>query len=396
MRIRTLSYVGVGLLLVGGAAWLYQSGTGGQTIGAQGLPIIKADVNPAKVPPEEPGGEVMPNAESTVFSAMGDTGAEDPSMSEVKLPEEGSSAADAAGEGNEFAGFRTGFSIPKEGERKTESLFGAEAETQEKAPEPASGGSKYLSGIAPEAVSGATPEPVVEAKAVEEPAPEPIMEKPAVKSEKPAKAPAKAEAEMPDILAVSSAQEEAAPELPPLAPAGEIVAQSLEAEEKILVRPQAKPPVPKLEALSAAPVEKVEAEATMAQKPAVKTETPEDAAYIPPKKTPVPAMATPAPVKQEAPAPAAAASPSSGGGNYYIQLASGPASADTQGTWSKLKGKYPDTLAGLSPSFQPVNIPGKGDYVRIQAGPMSQAEAADRCAKLRGADPKGACLVVRR
>ncbi len=178
------------------------------------------------------------------------------------------------------------------------------------------------------------------------------------------------------------------PEIPAVIPVprDNIAAQALEAEEKILVLPAAKPPVPKLEK----EMPRVEKSAELKKQ--------EDAPFNP--------VALVEKIKEEAPAPQKPAPlptppiddvhPITPVGTYFIQLSSAPKGSDTSGTWRQLQAKYPQSLGGLTPSYQPATIPGKGEFVRIQAGPMSRDEANKRCALLKQANPNGGCLVLRR
>lgn len=367
MRLRTLVLITGILAVIGGIVWSY--GTGADktmAVGAGGLPLIKADTNPAKVPPEEGmEGEVIPNADSTVFAAMGTEDAQDPSMENVVPPVE------APKTNTEFAGFRTGFALPKEAPRKTESLF-SDTEKQEAVTETEN---QYFSGVAPEAVatSEPAPEPVAEEK---KPEPEPVKAEPAPQPE-------------PEPVQEPVMEEEV---VQPVPPQDTIAAKSLEAEEKILVRPTTKP---------------VTEKKLVAEKPKPKTEPEkpkkEDEAFNPVKiadkaaetapKPKAPAVDDVYPIKPVAAAPAPA--PASGG-TYYIQLSSAPKGSDMQGTWRQLQGRYGQALAGLTPSFPEAEIAGKGTFVRIQAGPMSREEANKRCASLRATNPSGGCLVIRR
>jgi hypothetical protein len=368
MRLRTLLLIAGVLAMVASIVWSYGTGMGKATaVGAGGLPLIKADANPAKVPPEEGSeSEIIPNAESTVFAAMGTEDAQDPSMENITPPE------DEPKTNTEFAGFRTGFALPKEAPRKTESLFKdtEEQETKEEAKTETDAASQYFSGVAPEAVSN-KPEPAP--VAVPEPETEPLAKTEA--------APAPQAQAQPEPEPV---EEPVVAEAPPI-PQDNISAQALEAQEKILVRPISKPVLAQKKA-EPAPEPKTEIKkesfdavklAEKAAEPAkpVKPATPADDVY------PIKPAVTP----QQAPA-----------GTYYIQLSSAPKGSDMQGTWRQLQGRYGQALAGLAPSFPEAEIAGKGTFVRIQAGPMSRDEANKRCAALRAVNPSGGCLVIRK
>lgn len=372
MRLRTLTAVTAAIALIGGGIWYYGS-NGGRTasVGAGGLPLIKADTSPVKVPPEEPEGEIIPNADSTVYAAMGNE-PDDPSMSNITPPEE---PADESKVNTEFAGFRTGFNFPQTPERKTESLF---ADTQEKEePKVETGGNKYLSGIAPEAIKeepAPKPEP--------EPAPEPVRED---KIPEPEPAPPPAPAPEPEV-------EETAEPLPP---SDGIAAKALEAQEKILITPQSKPPTPKLVPDKPKTQPKPEPKAEPKPEPKAEPKPKPEADFIYSPKTTRTLDNVVADVTKQPDQTKPATAPS-GGSGYYIQLASIPASANARDTWGRLQGQYPSVLNGLAPNNQTITIPNKGDFIRVQAGPMSQSEANNRCAALRKLNPQGGCLVVRR
>ncbi|NBX67065.1 MAG: SPOR domain-containing protein [Proteobacteria bacterium] len=364
MRLRTITLVVVILAVIGGLVWSYGTGPGiSASVGAGGLPLIKADANPAKVPPEEGmEGEIIPNADSTVFAAMGTEDAKDPSMENITPPE------DEPKTNTEFAGFRTGFSLPKEAPRKTESLFD-ETKSDESAPQAQEGENQYFSGIAPEVTA--------EHKQEDAPKPEKQATEPK-KAEPPQTPPAEPEAEIEDVLA----------EAPPVQ-ADNISAQALEAEEKILVRPTTKP-VTEKKLVEEKPKPKAEP-----QKPKQQ----EDEAFNPVAMAEKAAEAAPkpkAPVADDVYPIKPVTTPPASTGTYYIQLSSAPKGSDMQGTWRQLQGRYGQVLAGLTPSFPEAEITGKGTFVRIQAGPMSRDEAGKRCAALRAINPSGGCLVIRR
>jgi|GEM_PF-3006900 len=390
IRLREILVIVFVLLLAGSGIWFFKAGTADNAVGAGGLPLIKADTNPAKLPPEDPGGEIMPNADSTVFSAMGIGNETDPSMEGIKLPE--AQSAESPADTGEFAGLRTGFAVPAEPETKTESLFLQPSYKD-------TGESKYFSGLVDAPVEPAVP-PVEDAVTVEDApeeiktdpvkvatdtAQEKIVEKKAapvaaeVKPAEPKAEEKKVEIKKPDITPTSDLPQPtpiaAAPELPATDPTA--MAQSMEAAEKSAIRPAAKPQPPveeKPATVEAAPVkeEPKAVEAKEIKEIKATAPKPEDAPYKP------------------------ATSPSTGAKGYYIQLASSPAGADMMGVWNKMKARYAVALAGLSPTTQTANVMGKGEFVRLQAGPMTQSEANDRCKAVRQVDAKAGCFVLKR
>lgn len=116
-----------------------------------------------------------------------------------------------------------------------------------------------------------------------------------------------------------------------------------------------------------------------------------------PATTPTPQPATP-PRSAAAPATAPAATPApvpATGGNARVQLASLKDQAAAQATWTQIQRKHADVLAGLSPSFERVDLGDKGVYFRLQAGPLKDRAAAQAvCQKLSAAGQ--GCIVVGR
>ncbi|MFC3226663.1 SPOR domain-containing protein, partial [Marinibaculum pumilum] len=94
-------------------------------------------------------------------------------------------------------------------------------------------------------------------------------------------------------------------------------------------------------------------------------------------------------------APAAAAEREMPPGSILLQLA---ALRDDQGArseWRRIQGRHSQVLGPMAAHFERVDIPGKGMFTRIQAGPFASAAAAESaCASLKAAGQ--GCFVVRR
>jgi hypothetical protein len=313
-RIRTLAAIAAFIALTGIGAWFFAKGSGEHAVGAGGLPLIRADTTPVKIEAEIPAAEIMPNADSTVFSAMSGE-ASDSSLENVKSPEVPHEVVVDVPPGV----VRSGFSMPIAPEKRVESLF--------------NDASAPLATIEPAAAPAIEPEPVAVAAEAE---PVPVEEEPAAEPVAVADVP-------PEETSVSAAAEQ---------PEDIVVA---------MVKPMAKPPVP------ASPAKKTGAVA-----------------------------AAPKKISEPVSKPAAKTAQPAAGRGYYIQLASLPATGSKLEMWYDLKNKYPGPLRGLQPIYLPVNVPGKGPYMRIQAGPMTEAQARERCRDVRHVDPKGGCLVLRR
>jgi hypothetical protein len=372
IRLRHLLGMGLVLALVGGGIWFFVEGTENSAVGAGGLPLIKADTNPVKLPPDDPGGEVMPNADSTVFTAMGADETRDPSMENLKIPAtpkpEGASA--------DFAGLNTGFNVPQAPEKKVESLFANGAVSSEPMERPAREAAEVAAENAAQpkgdyetgqALDMASDAPAPESQ------PEPAQPVPAPKP---------------------VADNTPAPPAPtPIVNADASAAQNQEAQEKAIAKDDAAE-----ETTASAPAAGVPPVPPSKPGADKKPESPKAAAPAP-----APASKDTAGDAQKTVAQDVAneayrhhAAPSAAQPGYYMQLASTPSKEEAPRLWARLTKKYPNALAGLSPTYQTAAVPGKGDYIRVQAGPLTQDQASARCRQLHAVNPKGGCLVFKR
>lgn len=78
---------------------------------------------------------------------------------------------------------------------------------------------------------------------------------------------------------------------------------------------------------------------------------------------------------------------------HYVQLASIREESRAAEQWKKLQSKYSAALGGASYRIQKKDLGTKGIYYRIQAGPFSKTDAADKCAAIKAITPSG-CYVV--
>jgi len=79
--------------------------------------------------------------------------------------------------------------------------------------------------------------------------------------------------------------------------------------------------------------------------------------------------------------------------SYRIQLGAVRDEASAQKEWARMETKHGDQLKGLNSSFAPVSLGDKGNFLRIQAGPLTKEEAEAHCAKLKLENQ--ACMVVK-
>ncbi|HTJ65786.1 MAG TPA: SPOR domain-containing protein [Alphaproteobacteria bacterium] len=86
-------------------------------------------------------------------------------------------------------------------------------------------------------------------------------------------------------------------------------------------------------------------------------------------------------------APAAA-----GGTGYRLRLSAVRSPAAVADEWARLKRRYPE-LASLRNTTSKIDLPDKGTFYRIEAGPLSEGEAKSTCDRLR---TQGlGCIVVK-
>jgi cell division septation protein DedD len=113
---------------------------------------------------------------------------------------------------------------------------------------------------------------------------------------------------------------------------------------------------------------------------------------------PAPVPATPPAAAKSAAAaapakPAAAAAPVAAGA-WRIQLAAMRSEDEAKHEWARLQKKHPDLLGKLSLAVQKVTLAGKGEFFRVQGGPLSDRQAAAAlCERLKAAQVS--CLAVK-
>ncbi|WP_102958251.1 SPOR domain-containing protein [Mangrovicella endophytica] len=93
---------------------------------------------------------------------------------------------------------------------------------------------------------------------------------------------------------------------------------------------------------------------------------------------------------QPAPATPAPALPS---GGYYVQISSHPSQALADQSRQTLSSRYAGVLSGHDLVIQSADIPGKGTYYRVRVAAASKVEASEICGKLKSAG--GSCFISR-
>ena len=90
--------------------------------------------------------------------------------------------------------------------------------------------------------------------------------------------------------------------------------------------------------------------------------------------------------------PAPAAKAAVGSGTYLLQLSAVRSADAVPEEWSRLKRRYPE-LAAMTSSTHKIDVPDKGTFYRIEAGPLDEATAKSTCTNLRGQGL--GCIVVK-
>lgn len=79
---------------------------------------------------------------------------------------------------------------------------------------------------------------------------------------------------------------------------------------------------------------------------------------------------------------------------YFVQLGSVQSAAGASAEWTKYQKIFSTELTGLGHRIQEANLGPRGMYYRIQAGPLTKAQAGAICDSIKMQKPSG-CLVTR-
>ena len=318
-----------------GVVWkLY---VGGGSSNPQNVPIIRGDVEPYKVEPEEAGGMEVPYKDSTIFSSL-------------------NSDPDA--------------------DKGIENLL---ADDEDETPVPRS---QLFAGLNTQA------NPDLHAEAQETPLDQPLTED----QERIVNQVKEAERVVTSLVedgadAINDAEngiENFTAEIPKKVEPTVIEVTESEGVQKIEVKPASE--IKSDEAVVKeipTPVVEVKPEPKVEPKPVTKVE---------PKPEPVKQAVKPVEKKVEpkaAPKPKVVAS-----GDYYVQVASVQDKSRAAAEWSKINKKFGSALAGYKYRVETANL-AKGTYHRIQAGPVSKSQANATCAAIKRIDANG-CLIKKK
>lgn len=341
-----------GVALIGGLGVFGMSFFGGET---DGPAIVRADTEPMKVRPENPGGTTVPNQDSQAYARVGG-GQQEAAPGQERLITTAEEPVDVAAQTQPPA-LAPGID--------DEDLFaqeGAEAEGALKSEEridpaetaPATVAAEEVAAVAPRRVRTmiVRPDGTLVPREETEPA-----------TAEPASEPAA------DVLAAAPLA--AAPTLGPantLQPAqAEQAAAAGEEEGGPLVET---PPT-----VAVVPSRRVEPQAEAAPRPAA----------------PQPAPQQPAATAVSAPA---AAAPAAGGvSEWSMQIASQPTAEGAQATYQDLARRYGGVLEGRGVNIVRADIEGMGTYYRVRIPASSRDEAIQLCTRYKAAG--GSCFVSR-
>ncbi|WP_417415630.1 SPOR domain-containing protein [Hoeflea sp.] len=363
-------------LLAGVAAFGWSMLSGDETTADGGPRIIRADKDPVKVLPENPGGVTVPNQDKAVYDRVaGGTGASTGQPALVNSAEEPVDVVQRTLDPE---------ILPLEGR----SDFAGKSEERLSA-----------NGTSDDTAPGGTAAPVVSPRKVRTMIVKPdgsIVAREAATPEVPVSA------ETPQTLAAASP--EASTTAQPAQAPEPFVRRSVETANPVQDQPESS--------------ENPATEGTVAPVRIVKTQPIRPVANAPvpqgrPADQPVNVVGTvgqdgrvgaapAAPAASAAPATSqpvevasapAAAAPAANPGGYYVQIASQPTAEGAQASWRTLSNRYSSVLGGLSVDIQRADIPGKGVFhrVRVPAGTRDQANAL--CSRYKAAG--GSCFVSR-
>ncbi|WP_299863000.1 SPOR domain-containing protein [uncultured Hoeflea sp.] len=367
--------LGVALLAgVGAFGWSMLSG--GDTAGSDGPRIIRADKDPVKVLPENPGGVTVPNQDKAVYDRVaGGNGAQTGQPSLVNTAEEPVDVVQRTLDPDMLP--LEGRDAPVKSEERL-AVNGGDAAASGADGAPVVSPRRVRTMIVkPDGSIVAREDPAPEVAAPVTPVAEPIVETARTGSSEPQ--PAAAE----DALVSSSGspQLEAAaiPETGAADAANGDASQGTIAPVRVVTTQPIRAPIPQ-----GRPADQpVTVVGTVTQGGNVSNGQPAPAA---------PAPAAAAQPVEVAAAPVAAA-PAANPGGYYMQIASQPTAEGAQASWRTLSNRFSSVLGGRAVDIQRADIPNKGVFHRVRVPAGSRAEANALCSRYKAAG--GSCFVSR-
>lgn len=335
----------LGVAVVGGAGLYAMSLFGG---GSDSPAIVRADNDPMKVRPENPGGATVPNQDSQVYQRVTE-GGPTAAPGQERLIANTEEPIDVTAQVEDAEILPPSFSSGVDGEDAIEGLAKSEDRILPEAEPGVAGTPEDLAAVAPRRVRTMVVRPDGTMVPREEIAPE--VSEPAV--------------QQPQETVLGQPTT-------PVPPLGEVPGMDQAASQ------DDGPVVNTPESVSVVPTPRVAPQTSVAQAPA--------------------AAPAPAPVQQQAPAtpvsaPAAAAPVSGATSEWSMQVASQPTAEGAQAAYQDLARRYGSVLQGRGVNIVRADIQGMGTYYRVRIPAASRDEAIQLCTRYKSAG--GSCFVSR-
>lgn len=363
-------------LLAGAGAFGWSMLSGGDIAGSDGPRIIRADKDPVKVLPENPGGVTVPNQDKAVYDRVaGGNGAETGQPSLVNTAEEPVDVVQRTLDPDMLP--LEGRDAPAKSEERL-AVNGGDATASGADSAPVVSPRRVRTMIVkPDGSIVAREDPAPEATAPATPSTEPTVETAQAGSTEPE--PAAAEDALVSSSGPTQLQAVEAPETGVADAANDDPSQGTIAPVRVVTTQPIRAPIPQ-----GRPAEQpVNVVGTVTQGGNVSDGQPAPAA---------PAPAAAAQPVEVAAAPAEAA-PAANPGGYYMQIASQPTAEGAQASWRTLSNRFSSVLGGRAVDIQRADIPNKGVFHRVRVPAGSRSEANALCSRYKAAG--GSCFVSR-
>ncbi|KAB2671964.1 SPOR domain-containing protein [Ochrobactrum sp. LMG 5442] len=331
------SVAGVAVLL-GGIGYHFIGGSG------SGEPVvIRADNQPIKMQPENPGGATVPNQDKAVYDRVAGTLPNNPEQK--SLITSGEEPVDISG---------------------TDDSENMVDNTPDEQP---------VANNAPAVNQDSNRNaPLVQPREVET-----MIVRPDGSIVQPSSAPEETASQMPPANSAQPAAPAGGDEIAALAAGNAPVTPAAQSQTQA----QTQAPAPQPQPAAEAPRLPVRAPVV----PSRPAEQPVNIVGNVPQRTQAPVAANPAPAPA-APQVASAA----GAGGYFIQIASQPSAELAQKSYANMAQKFGSVIGGRSVDIKRADIPGKGTYYRVRVQGGSKEDASALCARLKSAG--GSCFVT--
>lgn len=380
-RAPLVALIVLGLAVFAGAGafgWSMMSG-GGDT--ADGPRIIRADKEPVKVLPENPGGVTVPNQDKAVYDRVaGGDAAQNGQPALVNTAEEPIDVVQRTLDPDV---------LPLEGRNEAVTVKSEDRLTADNGTGVSDGSGASAPVVSPRRVRTMIVRPDGSIVPRQEPEPEVAQAETGSGTETVAAAqPADAGTTEPDIQSREPQQDT---EASTAAPEAE-VAQAGTTDQTASPDGTSEGTVAPVRVVTTQPIRAPVPQGRPADQPVNVVGTVTQGGNVAsPAQTPATQVPATQPATQEV--ASAATAPVSNPGGYYVQIASQPSVEGAQASWQTLSNRYSSVIGGRGVDIQRADIPGKGVFhrVRIPAGGRDEANAL--CSRYKAAG--GSCFVSR-